>query len=71
MTEEFTNLPLHPQLLRAVADLGYTEQTPIQSGVIPLMLEGADVIGESQTGSGKTAAFSLPLLHNLPSTRGC
>lgn len=64
MTTEFSCLDLHPQILQAVAELGYTTPTPIQSAVIPLMVAGQDVIGQAQTGTGKTAAFSLPTLHN-------
>ncbi len=67
MTTEFSLLNLRPQLVQAVVELGYTEPTPIQSGVIPVMLAGHDVIGQAQTGTGKTAAFALPLLHNLNS----
>lgn len=65
MTNEFSQLNLHPQLVQAVTELGYTTPTPIQSGVIPVMLAGEDVIGQAQTGTGKTAAFSLPILHKL------
>jgi len=62
---EFSSLNLHPQLVQTVADLGYTEPTPIQTAIIPAMLEGQDVIGQAQTGTGKTAAFALPILQNL------
>ncbi len=65
MTDEFRSLDLHASLVQAVAELGYTEPTPIQSVIIPIMLSGRDVIGQSQTGSGKTAAFSLPILQTL------
>ena len=65
MTEEFITLNLSPELTRAVSELGYIEPTPIQSAIIPLMLGGADVIGQAQTGTGKTAAFALPILNNL------
>jgi ATP-dependent RNA helicase DeaD len=67
MTEEFVTLNLRPELTQAVAALGYSEPTPIQSAIIPLMLGGADVIGQAQTGTGKTAAFALPILNNLKS----
>ncbi|MCP4423012.1 MAG: DEAD/DEAH box helicase [Chloroflexi bacterium] len=70
MTTEFTQLNLHPQIMQAVTELGYTEPTPIQSGIIPLMLEGRDALGQAQTGTGKTAAFSLPILHNIEPGRG-
>jgi ATP-dependent RNA helicase DeaD len=69
MTTDFNELNLHPQLVQAVTDLGYITPTPIQSAIIPLMLEGADVIGQAQTGTGKTAAFGLPILQNLSSGR--
>ncbi len=65
MLNEFIQFNLHPQLMQAVNELGYEEPTPIQVAVIPLMLEGRDVIGQAQTGTGKTAAFSLPILQNL------
>ena len=65
MTEEFITLNLRPELTQAVSELGYIEPTPIQSAIIPLMLGGADVIGQAQTGTGKTAAFALPILNNL------
>jgi len=69
MTYEFSEFDLQPQLVQTIADIGYAAPTPIQSSVIPAMLAGRDVIGQSQTGSGKTAAFSLPILHNLQSGR--
>ena len=65
MTTEFDSLNLHPQLVQAIVERGYTAPTPIQAGMIPLMLAGADVIGQAQTGTGKTAAFALPILQNL------
>ena len=65
MTEEFITLNLRPELTHAVSELGYTEPTPIQTAIIPLMLGGADVIGQAQTGTGKTAAFALPILNNI------
>nr|WP_242615676.1 DEAD/DEAH box helicase [Sphaerotilus mobilis] len=52
-------------MLRAVADAGYETMTPIQAKAIPIVLEGRDVMGAAQTGTGKTAAFSLPLLHKM------
>ena len=65
MTTDFTIFNLRPELVQAVAALEYVEPTPIQASIIPLMLNGADVIGQAQTGTGKTAAFALPILHNL------
>jgi ATP-dependent RNA helicase RhlE len=61
----FDNLNLHESLLRNVTRLGYTQPTPIQAATIPPALSGRDVIGTAETGSGKTAAFLLPLLQNL------
>ena len=65
MTNDFSHLNLHPDLVQAIADLGYTTPTDVQSQVIPLMLAGKDVLAQSQTGSGKTAAFAFPILQNL------
>ncbi|HEY9193415.1 MAG TPA: DEAD/DEAH box helicase [Methyloversatilis sp.] len=61
----FEDLGLIPELLRAVADTGYTEPTPIQAQAIPVVLAGRDVMGGAQTGTGKTASFTLPLLQRL------
>ena len=61
----FRALGLDPQILQAVQEAGYTEPTPIQSAAIPLILNGHDVIGIAQTGTGKTAAFVLPILARL------
>ena len=61
----FAELGLIPELLRAVADQGYTEPTPIQAQAIPLVLDGRDVMGAAQTGTGKTAGFTLPLLQRI------
>ena len=61
----FDSLGLSPALLRAVAEQGYTQPTPIQGRVIPVVLEGRDVMAGAQTGTGKTAGFTLPLLQRL------
>ncbi len=61
----FTNLKLHPSLLRGIKDLGFVRPTPIQADAIPAALSGRDVIACAQTGSGKTAAFLLPILQGL------
>src|SRR3954454_1615715 len=61
----FTHFALDPSLLRGVADLGFSDPTPIQRDGIPPALEGRDVLACAMTGSGKTAAFLLPILHRL------
>ena len=63
--ERFDSLALDPKLLRAVAESGYESMTPIQAKAIPLVLAGRDMMGAAQTGTGKTAAFSLPLLQKM------
>ena len=65
----FRALHLSPQILQAVRDAGYTEPTPIQIAAIPLILAGHDVIGIAQTGTGKTAAFVLPILMKLAESK--
>src|SRR3954454_17916152 len=65
MSASFSNLSLAEPLARAVAEMGYEQMTPIQSQAIPVVLTGKDVMGAAQTGTGKTAAFSLPLLQRL------
>ena len=62
---EFKELGLNPSLLRNIRDTGYETPTPIQQATIPLVLEGKDVLGCAQTGTGKTAAFALPILQRL------
>src|SRR5689334_20690970 len=61
----FEELGLNAELLRAVADEGYTEPTPVQTQAIPPILAGQDVMAGAQTGTGKTAAFTLPMLHRF------
>src|SRR5437588_2112745 len=65
----FRALNLSPQILQAVQDAGYTEPTPIQVAAIPHILAGHDVIGIAQTGTGKTAAFVLPILTKLAASQ--
>jgi ATP-dependent RNA helicase DeaD len=65
MTTDFNVLNLHPQLVQSVVEQGYVTPMPIQSAVIPLMLAGNDVIDQAQTGTGKTAAYALPILQNI------
>tara|TARA_B100000282_G_scaffold293851_1_gene269926 strand:+ start:872 stop:2089 length:1218 start_codon:yes stop_codon:yes gene_type:complete len=67
----FKNLGLRAEILRAIEELGYEEATPIQQKAIPSIVDGRDLIGSAQTGTGKTAAFALPTLHRLQGTGVC
>ena len=58
----FEELGLPDSILSAIQDAGYQSPTPIQAATIPILLQGRDVVGQAQTGTGKTAAFSLPIL---------
>ncbi len=69
MTTDFAGLGLRAELLASIADLGYTEPTPIQAETIPHLLRGADIVGQAATGTGKTAAFALPILNGLEGGR--
>jgi ATP-dependent RNA helicase DeaD len=66
----FADLGLRPEILAALDELGYEEPTPIQAAAIPPMLAGGDLLGQAATGTGKTAAFALPILNLLESNRG-
>src|SRR5512136_63693 len=67
----FSSFKFHPQIMAGVEAAGYTTPTPIQAQAMPPVLEGKDVMGLAQTGTGKTAAFVLPILQRLlPGTRG-
>jgi ATP-dependent RNA helicase RhlE len=68
MSDRFEDLGLIPPILRAVAEAGYATPTPIQSRAIPSLLQGRDLLGLAQTGTGKTAAFALPILQRLVSS---
>ena len=61
----FDQLALSAPVLKALEDVGYETPSPIQTQTIPLLLQGRDVLGQAQTGTGKTAAFALPILTNL------
>ena len=61
----FEDLDLNPQILRAIKEMGFEEATPIQAQSIPAVMSGRDVIGQAQTGTGKTASFGIPLLHKV------
>ena len=67
---KFSDLALDPRVLQAVTEAGYETPTPIQAEAIPHALEGRDVLGIAQTGTGKTAAFGLPILHHLLALQG-
>ena len=62
---KFNELGLEEDLLKAIKRSGFEEATPIQEATIPLVLAGIDVIGQAQTGTGKTAAFGLPILQHV------
>ncbi|MDP3370772.1 MAG: DEAD/DEAH box helicase, partial [Brevundimonas sp.] len=69
MSKTFDTFGLNPALLQALASEGYTTPTPIQSQAIPDVMAGKDLLGIAQTGTGKTAAFALPILHRLAANR--
>ncbi len=61
----FKDLQLKKEIIQAIDDLGFEEPTPIQKSAIPMMMDGEDIIGQAQTGTGKTAAFGIPILNNI------
>jgi ATP-independent RNA helicase DbpA len=67
VTPDFATLPLSPALIENLSSLGYQSMTPIQAAALPAILEGRDLIAQAKTGSGKTAAFGLGVLHGLNS----
>jgi ATP-dependent RNA helicase RhlE len=69
LVDEFTELNLNPALLKALESEGYSTPTPIQSQAIPHVMAGRDLLGIAQTGTGKTAAFALPIMHRLAADR--
>ena len=70
MDNEFGKLGLNEQILAGVEALGFTDPTPVQAGAIPRVLEGRDVVASAQTGTGKTAAFTLPTLQRIAGEDG-
>ena len=64
-TVKFEELGLYPQLLRAIKEMGFEEATPIQAKAIPEVMTGQDIIGQAQTGTGKTAAYTIPMLMKI------
>src|SRR5919204_2178330 len=65
----FADLQIHPSVLRAVADVGYETPSTIQAATIPALMAGSDVVGLAQTGTGKTAAFAIPILSKIDTSR--
>ena len=70
-TQQFNTLGLSDSLLSAIQAQGYTQPTPIQAKAIPAVLDGEDVMAAAQTGTGKTAAFVLPILQKLEQFKAC
>ncbi len=68
-TAYFGDLPVGPELARALKTMGYTKPTPIQEQAIPVLREGRDVLGQAQTGTGKTAGFGIPLIESIDTAR--
>lgn len=68
MNTAFNSLKISSQLLRLIQEMGYTQMTPIQAASIPILMSGKDLVGQSQTGSGKTAAFIIPILEKIDVT---
>src|SRR5258707_10393479 len=67
-TKLFSELGLSPELLKAIEKLGFEQAAPIQAEAIPVLMQGKDVVGQSQTGSGKTAAFGIPAVEKVNTT---
>jgi ATP-dependent RNA helicase DeaD len=68
LPDTFADLQIHPKVLRAIADVGYESPTAIQAAMIPALMAGSDVVGLAQTGTGKTAAFAVPILSKIDAT---
>ena len=68
LPDTFADLQIHPKVLRAIADVGYESPTAIQAATIPALMAGSDVVGLAQTGTGKTAAFAIPILSKIDAT---
>ena len=66
----FSELGLSPEILKAIDKLGFEQASPIQAAAIPVLMQGKDIVGQSQTGSGKTAAFAIPAIEKTnPASR--
>ncbi|MDA4130533.1 MAG: DEAD/DEAH box helicase, partial [Thaumarchaeota archaeon] len=68
-TQTFDSLPLKPEILRSLREIGYKSMFPIQAEAIPPLMEGKDVIGQAHTGSGKTAAYALPIIDKIDGSK--
>ena len=68
--DNFGELKLDKRIVAAVKEMGFEEPSPIQQQAIPLLLEGKDIIGQAQTGTGKTAAFGIPIIQGIEDHRG-
>lgn len=68
--EKFKELGISDSIIRSLSDMGFEEPTPIQAQAIPSLLSGKDLVGQAQTGTGKTAAFGIPLLENIKTDTG-
>ena len=68
-TKLFSELGLSPEVLKAIDKLGFEQAAPIQAEAIPVLMAGKDVVGQSQTGSGKTAAFAVPAIEKVDPNR--
>ena len=64
-TIPFNELPLSKEIQKAISEMGFEEASPIQTQTIPLLLDGQDIIGQAQTGTGKTAAFAIPIIEKI------
>lgn len=62
---KYVDSGIHPDILKAILDMGFEVMTPIQEQAIPVLLEGKDIIGQAQTGTGKTAAFAIPMIQRI------
>ena len=62
---KYVDSGIHPDILKAILDMGFEVMTPIQERAIPVLLEGKDIIGQAQTGTGKTAAFAIPMIQRI------
>src|SRR6185437_8360861 len=69
LPSNFADIGLRPELMRAITEVGYEEPTPIQARAIPAMIAGRDLVAQAQTGTGKTAAFALPILQRIDTTK--